>query len=99
MVTKKEILEKLKELEEPCMPLVNIVDMGLIYDVEVIDDCAKVLMTFTSKLCPASFRLTKKVEEKVKELGFEQVNVELTFDPPWTPDRLSEENRRKLGFI
>ncbi len=100
MVTKDEVLEKLKEIEEPCMPLVNIVDMGLIYDVAVDNGNVKVVMTFTTKLCPVGFRLTQLVKEKIEELeGVKNVEVELTFDPPWTPDRLSEENRRRLGFV
>ena len=100
VVTKDKVLEKLKEIEEPCMPLVNIVDMGLIYDVMVDDGNVKVVMTFTTKLCPVGFRLAQLVKEKIEELdGVKSVGVELTFDPPWTPDRLSEENRRRLGFI
>ncbi len=100
MVTKDEVLEKLREIEEPCMPLVNIVDMGLIYDIKIEDGNVEVIMTFTSKLCPVGFRLTQLVKEKIKELeSVKNVEVELTFDPPWTPDRLSEENRRRLGFV
>ncbi len=99
MVTKERVLEKLKEIEEPCMPLVDIVDMGLIYDVKIEGGNVRIIMTFTSKFCPVSFKLTNLVKNKIKELdGVDSVEVELTFNPPWTPDRLSEENRKKLGF-
>ncbi len=100
MVSREKILEKLKEIEEPCMPLVDIVDMGLIYDVKVENSNVNVVMTFTSKFCPVSFKLTNLVKNKIEELdGVESVEVELTFNPPWTPNRLSEENRKKLGFV
>ncbi len=100
MVTKERVLEKLKEIEEPCMPLVDIVDMGLIYDVKIEGGNVRIIMTFTSKFCPVSFKLTNLVKNKIKELdGVDSVEVELTFNPPWTPDRLSEENRKKLGFV
>ncbi len=100
MVTKERVLEKLKEIEEPCMPLVDIVDMGLIYDVKIEGGNVRIIMTFTSKFCPVSFKLTNLVKNKIKELdSVDSVEVELTFNPPWTPDRLSEENRKKLGFV
>ena len=100
MLTKERVLDKLKEIEEPCMPLVNIVDMGLIYDVRIEDGNVEVIMTFTSKLCPVGFRLTQLVKNKIEKLdGVKSANVELTFNPPWTPNKLSEENRKKLGFI
>ncbi len=100
MVTKDEVLKKLKEIEEPCMPLVDIVDMGLIYDVKVENGNVNIVMTFTSKFCPVSFKLTNLVKNKIEELdGVKSVEVELTFNPPWTPNRLSEENRKKLGFV
>ncbi len=101
MITEEQVLEKLKEIEEPCMPLVNIVDMGLIYSIEIKNGSeVYILMTFISKVCPVGIRLTELVKNKVKELrGISFVEVDLTFDPPWTPGRLSEENRKRLGFI
>jgi len=101
MITEEQVLEKLKEIEEPCMPLVNIVDLGLIYGIEIKNDSdVYILMTFISKLCPVGIRLTELVKSKVRELrGINFVEVNLTFDPPWTPGRLSEENRKRLGFI
>ncbi len=100
MINKESVIEKLKEIYEPCMPLIDIVEMGLIYEVNVEGNNVGVVMTFTTPHCPAGFRMVKMVEDKIKELkGVGSVDVKLTFDPPWTKERLNEENRKKLGFI
>lgn len=100
MINNKDVIKKLKEIYEPCMPLIDIVEMGLIYEVNVEGNDVGVVMTFTTPHCPAGFRMVKTVEDKIKELeGVGRVDVKLTFDPPWTKERLSEENRKKLGFM
>lgn len=100
MISKDTVFEKLKEIYEPCMPVINIVEMGLIYSVETENNNVSILMTFSTPNCPAKFKMVKMVEEKVKEIeGVGEVKIEMTFDPPWSKDMLSEENRKKLGFI
>jgi len=95
--TKEDILEALKNVYDPEIG-VSVVDLGLIYNVEVKDDKAEILMTLTSPFCPLMRILPKIVEDEVRKLGFKEVSVELTFDPPWTPERMSEEAKRLLQY-
>ncbi len=82
------------------MPIINIVEMGLIYEVKTENNNVYILITFSTPNCPAKFKMVKMVEDKVKKIeGVGRVEIELTFDPPWSKDMLSEENRIKLGFI
>ena len=98
MVTKEEILEALKEVYDPEIP-VDIVNLGLVYDVKIEDGKVKILMTLTAVGCPVGPLIVDMV--KLRLLKLEEVNeveVELTFDPPWTPDKMSEEAKKKLGM-
>ncbi len=97
MPTREDILEALKNLYDPEIGI-SVVDLGLIYNIEVKDDRAEILMTLTSPFCPLMRILPKMVEDEVKKLGFKEVSVELTFDPPWTPERMSEEAKRILQY-
>ncbi len=78
---------------------VNIVDLGLVYDVEVGEGRISIDMTLTTPGCPLAGTLAAQAEQVLREAfeGYE-VEVNLVFDPPWTPDRMSEEARRMLGF-
>lgn len=98
-ITREQVLEKLKEVYDPEIP-VNVVDLGLIYGVEISDENkVHVLMTLTAPGCPMGFYIAKQAEGAISELdGLEDVTVELTFDPPWTPDRLTEEGKMLLGL-
>ena len=95
-----KIVGVLKSIFDPEIP-VDIYELGLIYDVFVNEDFdAKVLMTLTSPNCPVAESLPAEVEEKVKSIkGINQVEVEMTFDPPWTKDLMSEEAKLELGFL
>lgn len=77
----------------------NIVDLGLVYDVEVGEGRISVDMTLTTPGCPLAGTIAAQAEQALREAfeGYE-VNVNLVFDPPWTPDRMSEEAKRALGF-
>ncbi len=97
MLTKEQIMTALKEIIDWEIGL-NIVDLGLIYDLKVNNSNVYVKMTLTAPGCPMHSMFVKQVEEKIKKLGAEDVKVELTFDPPWTPDRLSEEAKKMLGL-
>ena len=96
----EKIVKVLKTIFDPEIP-VDIYELGLIYDVFVNEDFdAKVLMTLTSPNCPVAESLPAEVEEKVKSIrGINQVEVEMTFDPPWTKDLMSEEAKPELGFL
>ena len=77
----------------------DIVDLGLLYDVEVEGPKVKVTYTLTSMGCPAGAMIQEDIDRVVSELpGVEQVQSELTFEPPWTPDRMSDDAKFILGF-
>ena len=98
MITKEEILEALKEVYDPEIP-VDIVNLGLIYDVKIEDGKVKILMTLTAIGCPVGPLIVDMVKLRLLKLeGVNEVEVELTFDPPWTPDRMSEDAKKKLGM-
>jgi FeS assembly SUF system protein len=95
------IVETLKSIYDPEIP-VDIYELGLIYDVFVKNDnkSVKIIMTLTTPNCPVAESLPKEVEDKVKAIdGIEEVILELTFDPPWNQDLMSEEAKLALGFL
>ncbi|MDO8573953.1 MAG: metal-sulfur cluster assembly factor, partial [Candidatus Daviesbacteria bacterium] len=78
---------------------INVVDMGLIYDIKETDGDAEILMTFTSLMCPYGSELKKAVKEAVRKVkGVTHVIVKLTFTPLWKPDKISKEARLLLGM-
>lgn len=95
-----KIVNVLKTIYDPEIP-VDIYELGLIYDVLVNDNKeAKILMTLTSPNCPVAETMPKEVEDKVAALEeIDSVEVELTFDPTWTQDMMSEEAKLELGFL
>ncbi len=95
-----KIIEVIKTIYDPEIP-VDIYELGLIYDVFVNEDNeAKILMTLTSPNCPVAETLPVEVEEKVKTLEeIKDAEVEITFDPTWTQDMMSEEAKLELGFL
>jgi FeS assembly SUF system protein len=90
----------LKTIYDPEIP-VDIYELGLIYDVFVNEDKdVKILMTLTSPNCPVAETLPVEVEERVKSLDLVKgAEVEITFDPPWTQDLMSEEAKLELGLL
>ena len=98
MVTKKEVMKVLKECYDPEIPL-SIVDLGLIYDVKVEKGEVKIRMTLTAPTCPMSSFIVENVRNRVKEIkGVKSVDIELVFEPAWSPERMSKKARRILGF-
>ncbi len=96
---KKLILKKLEEVLDPELQI-SIVDLGLIYDILGENGKIKIKMTLTTIGCPLFELIEEKIKGKLKELeGVKEVEVELTFDPPWTPDRLSEKAKAQLWFL
>lgn len=96
----EKIVRVLKTIYDPEIP-VDIYELGLIYDVFVNEDSdVKILMTLTSPNCPVAETLPMEVEEKVKSLNeVKDAEVEITFDPPWTKDLMSEEAKLELGML
>ena len=96
----EKIVRVLKTIFDPEIP-VDIYELGLIYDVFVNEDCdVKILMTLTTPNCPVAETLPMEVEEKVKSLDeVKDAEVEITFDPPWTQDLMSEEAKLELGML
>jgi len=96
----EEIVRVLKTIYDPEIP-VDIYELGLIYDVFVNEDKdARVIMTLTSPNCPVAESLPQEVKEKVQSLDvLNEVEVELTFDPPWSQDIMSEEAKLELGML
>jgi FeS assembly SUF system protein len=95
-----KIVGVIKTIYDPEIP-VDIYELGLIYDVLVNEDNdVKILMTLTSPNCPVAETLPVEVEEKVKSLNMvNDAEVEITFDPPWTKDLMSEEAKLELGLL
>jgi Predicted metal-sulfur cluster biosynthetic enzyme len=98
-VKAEDVINALREVYDPELPF-NVVDLGLVYGVEVNGRKVKVRMTLTTLGCPLSVYLVDMVEEVIKQKipEVEDVEVELVFDPPWTPERMAPEVRRLLGL-
>ena len=95
-----QIIRVLKEIYDPEIP-VNLYDLGLIYNLDVDDDNhVKILMTLTAPNCPIADDLLAEVQHKVEAIeGVAEVNLKLTFDPPWDESMLSEEAKLELGLL
>lgn len=96
----EDIVKMLKTIYDPEIP-VDIYELGLIYDVMVnTDNEVKILMTLTSPNCPVAESLPKEVEDKITKVeGVKAAEVEITFDPPWSRDLMSEEAKLELGML
>jgi len=97
-VTQESVLAALKEVYDPEIPI-NVVDLGLIYDVQVKDGNVEVMMTLTAVGCGMGPYIAQQAEWAIAEVeGVEDVNVELVFEPPWSPDLISENAKMMLGL-
>ena len=99
MVSEDVVWEKLKTVPDPEMGI-SVVDLGLIYKVEIDGGLVKILMTLTSPACPMADMFDELVGGAVRQLdGVDRVEVDLTFDPPWTMEMVSEFGKAELGFF
>ncbi len=97
MVTMEEIVGALKECYDPEIP-VNVWDLGLIYDVSVDGDKVHIKMTLTAPGCPMHRYISEEVKNKIQTVnGVKEATVEVVWDPPWNPDKMSKEARAQLG--
>lgn len=98
MPTPEEVYEALRTCYDPEIP-VNIVDLGLIYGVHIIDQTVEVKMTLTARGCGMGGMIAGEAEERIRELpGVEEAKVELVWDPPWEPSLISPAGRKVLGI-
>jgi metal-sulfur cluster biosynthetic enzyme len=98
MPTQEEVVEALRQVEDPELGM-DIVELGLFYDAQIDGPKVKVTYTLTSMGCPVGPMIEEDISRVVREVpGVEDVEAELTFDPPWTPERMSEDAKFILGF-
>jgi len=93
MISQEELIEVLKGYDDPELGI-DVWTLGLIYRIELEDTGVKILLTFTSPMCPFGPEMVAELTKRIKEKGAENVDIEITFNPPWEP---SEELREMLG--
>ena len=92
------IVKELHSVFDPEIPI-DVFELGLIYDLQVNEDnSADVVMTLTAPNCPVAGDMPQWIQQAVERSGHSPVKIELTFDPPWTPDMISEDGRLYLGM-
>lgn len=92
-------MNALRKVYDPEIP-VNLVDLGLIYDVSVEEKDVSVEMTLTAVGCPMHSVITQNVKDAIEKLeGVRQANVKIVWEPRWTPDRISDDGRKTLGMV
>jgi len=93
------VREALTTVEDPELGL-DVVSIGLVYEVDVVGDRARVTYTLTSMGCPLGAVIEQDIQAAALGVeGVERVDTELTFDPPWSPDRMTEDAKLVLGFL
>ncbi len=98
-VTKEDVLNALGTVNDPEIPGLSIVDLGLVYGVDVEGGKVNVKMTVTAPGCPMAHfmaQMAKQAAEKIE--GVEEANVDVVFEPPWNPDMMSDKAKKQLGF-
>lgn len=99
MLSENIILEALRQVYDPEIP-VNLVDLGLIYDIQISEQSVVVKMTLTATGCPMSNIISKNVKQTVEALdGVTEAKVEIVWEPRWTPEMISPEGRITLGMV
>src|SRR6266702_3023108 len=97
-LTRDDVVEAMRQVEDPELGM-DIVDLGLLYDVEVEGPTVKILYSLTSMGCPAGPMIEQDIRAVAESVeGVERVETELTFDPPWTPEKMSEDAKFILGI-
>ena len=97
-VTEKDVRSALKTVKDPELNL-DLVVLGLVYDIEVDEGDVHIVMSLTSPMCPVADQIVSDARDAVSKIeGVESCEVDLTFDPPWTPDRIAPLIRSSLGL-
>ena len=98
MPTQEEVIEALRQVEDPELGM-DIVELGLFYDAEIDGPNVRVTYSLTSMACPVGPMIEEEIDRVLHEIpGVGDVKAELTFDPPWTPELMSEDAKFILGF-
>ena len=98
MDLREQVIAEIRKIYDPEIP-VNIYELGLIYDVKVNEDKAKIIMTLTSPNCPVAESLPKEVKDSAMQVeGIEGVDLDLVFEPPWNKDMMSEAAKLELNL-
>ncbi|MFQ5553516.1 MAG: metal-sulfur cluster assembly factor [Thermoplasmata archaeon] len=98
MPSEQEVMDVLKKCYDPEIPI-NLVDLGLIYNVDVAGDKAKVTMTLTAPGCPMHTTISEDVQRKLLKLeDLNEAEVEVVWEPPWNPEKMSETAKKMLGW-
>ena len=98
MLTEEAVLEALRDVYDPEIPI-NVVDLGLIYGLQIENGVVNVDMTLTFPGCGMGPYIAQQAEWRLAEVeGVEDVHVEMVFDPPWSPDLITEEGKKQLGM-
>ncbi|KUO94986.1 metal-sulfur cluster assembly factor [Ferroacidibacillus organovorans] len=98
MVTEEAVYEQLKDVLDPEIQI-DVVNLGMIYGVKIEQEKVTVRMTLTTMGCPAMEELQGDVVRKIKELGVPEVEIDLTFDPPWNKDMMSDEAKTVMRYL
>lgn len=98
-ISEKQIKDKLSEVMDPELNI-SIVDLGLVYEIKLTKNKLKIIMTLTTIGCPLFSLIETEIRDKMKELGLkdEDMNLELSFDPPWSMEKMSKKGRAMLGI-
>lgn len=98
MVSKEEVLEALKTVSDPEIG-VDIVNLGLIYELYIDDGVVNIKMTMTAPACPVTDWILTEAQRRIEEIpGVKEANIELVWDPPWSLDMISDEARKMLNL-
>ncbi|MBI1976007.1 MAG: DUF59 domain-containing protein [Candidatus Omnitrophica bacterium] len=100
MLTQEEVIEVIKQCYDPEIP-VNVYDLGLIYNIQIDDakEAVQVTMSLTTQGCPSAQQIPSQIEEMVRtHLNVKEVKVTVVWDPPWTPERITPEGKKRLGI-
>ena len=98
MVSKEEILKRLEQVEDPELGI-NIVDLGLVYDVKIEGKKVFIKITFTTPACPLMNHMLNDVKAKLEDMEDLDIEVDVVFDPPWSPEKMSKKAKMKLGIL
>jgi metal-sulfur cluster biosynthetic enzyme len=99
MVTHEQVLESLKQVRDPEL-FINVVDLGLIYKIDIEDKKVSLDMTMTSPACPAGPQLVAQAKKAIESLeAGTEANIQIVLTPPWTPDRMTQDARDHLGIF
>jgi FeS assembly SUF system protein len=98
LVTKEDVVKVLRDCYDPEIPI-NVWDLGLVYDISINGDKVHVKMTLTAPGCPMHTMISQDVKSKLESIeGVKQGTVEMVWEPPWSPDKMSEEAKAQLGI-